>query len=93
MAMSMDHEDRQWILDILEVNFQRVDRKFDEMKVELKAEMTSMENRLTTVINRRFGSLDMQQRANAANIASLRLDIDDLKDRMLRLEGHPPPEI
>ena len=74
MIMSLDQEDRQWILDVLEANFQRVDEK-----------LTSMENRLTTVINRRFGSLDMQQRANAANIASLRLDIDDLKDRMLRL--------
>jgi hypothetical protein len=82
--MRLDAEDRQWILDTLEENPNRVYDRLGEM-----------ENRLTTVINRRFGSLDMRQRGTSADIAALRMEMDDLKDRMGRLEGTSlaPPEV
>ena len=100
MAMSLNEEDRQWIKEQLKEDRLWMTDQLKDMasqlmdwhQKQLAEGLAGLEARLTTAIDRRIGSLDMRQRGTSAEVVSLRLDMDDLKDRMAKLEGHAPPQ-
>ena len=92
--MGLDAEDRQWILDTLGQNFDRVERKFDEKldenleRIERKFDekLEGMETRLLTAFHEWASPVALRLDSNRAALRTFDIELETLQNRVKKIE-------
>lgn len=87
MPMSLNQEDRQWILDLVEANRTAV---VEQLEHSFSEKLEGMETRLLTAFQKWASPVEIRQRADGGRIQALELEMYDIKDRVDKLEGKKP---
>jgi hypothetical protein len=81
--MGLDAEDRQWILDTLEQNLGRMERKFDE---KLDEKLEGMETRLLTAFHEWASPVALRLDSNRAALRTFDIELETLQNRVKKIE-------
>jgi hypothetical protein len=85
-------EQRQWISQQFEEERQWTNRQIERVESRLLAELERVETRLLTEFHKWASPSEARARTHAAAIRALDLEMEQLSDRMDKLEKDRPPE-
>lgn len=78
--MALDENDKKWILDTINTSLERMSANFSER-------LERVETSLLTAFHQWASPMEMRERIQRARVNALDLEMDDMKDRLKKLES------